>query len=328
MVFTKDFDNKTRFLVLFQDVTKTASRISKYLSISESTIYRWISQIENDEDIFVTKPGRGRKKRINEELIEEIIGEVESNPHGSSTRKLGAQFNLSNKTIHKILKDEDLKYQAVEKPTHHFTRDEKDFRVQFCREMLEDHSWKITQSFYADEMGIKLNDCYSRKVWSPPGKKVKVTPPDENVKLNCWGAISMEGATPLYIYKQNLNSDFYKDILEEAKEEMEELYPEGFNFIHDNYAVHQAAEEFAEEIGYEFTQFPTYSPDLNPIENLWATLKSSVRSDNPRNEDELKESLKTNWERLATKENLQPYFETLTQRYETCIEKKGVKLEV
>ena len=76
----------------------------------------------------------------------------------------------------------------------------------------------------------------------------------------------------------------------------------------------------------EIIDFPTYSPDLNPIENVWSTLKYKVACDAPESERELKRSLQSNWREITKVENLRPYLETLESRYRECIEKNGERL--
>jgi len=175
-------------------------------------------------------------------------------------------------------------------------------------------------------MGIRLSDTTIKKAWGAPSKKVKVEKPKKDVKLNCWGAISLRGATTLHIFKDNLKAAQYKGILEEHIPEMEALYPEGYLFQYDKSSVHKTCEEWMDNNYIRRVVFPTYSPDLTPIENLWGALKHSVRCDGPRNEAELTASLRRNWETLTTTGNLALYFESLTFRYSECIENNGVRL--
>ena len=49
-------------------------------------------------------------------------------------------------------------------------------------------------------------------------------------------------------------------------------------FMHDNAPVHTASiiQELLAELGVEVMVWPPYSPDLNPIENIWALMKAII----------------------------------------------------
>lgn len=327
MVFTREFDPKTRFMVVYQDVTKCATRISKLIGQPLRTIYDWIEKINNDEDIFVTAPGRGRKRDISEVQTKKIVNAARKNPQRSSTRSLGARFAVSNAKVHAILKDHGFEHKKIPAPSKALTEDEKDARVDYCRNMLKRRARPIETTFFSDEMGINLSDTHLDRVWMPPRQRIKCTKPKQNVRLNCWGAISCNGATDLYIFKGGLKADHYQDILLEHKQQMDDLYNGPYTFIHDNLSVHTAVEDWAKTNGLNIRDFPTYSPDLNPIENLWSALKYRVACDNPRTEQQMRNSLLRNWRNLTTLEALEPYFEGLKGRYQDCIDKGGGKLD-
>lgn len=314
-------------MVIYQDVTKTATRISKLIGEPLRTIYDWIQRINNDEDIFVTAPGRGRKRAISEEKTKRIVDAARRNPQRSSTRSLGARFSVSNAKVHVILKNHGFEHKRIQAPSKNLTEGEKDARVKYCRNMLKRKARPIETTFFSDEMGMNLSDAHPTKAWMPPLKRIKYTKPENNVRLNCWGAISFNGATELYIYKGGLKADHYQDILLQHKQQMDDLYDGIFTFIHDNLSVHTAVEEWAKTNGFKIGEFPTYSPDLSPIENLWSTLKHQVACDNPRTEQQMRNSLLRNWEKLTTPDALAPYFEGLKDRYQECIDKNGAKLD-
>ena len=90
---------------------------------------------------------------------------------------------------------------------------------------------------------------------------------------------------------------------------MRKMYPEGFLFQQDNLKAHHAVDDWIEEQNLEQVTFPSYSPDLTPIENLWFSLKHNARHDSPRTGAELINSLQNNWQILTTPANLNPYFE-------------------
>jgi putative transposase len=50
----------------------------------------------------------------------------------------------------------------------------------------------------------------------------------------------------------------------------------GIIIVLDNYASHKAGEEEAERLGIELVFLPPYSPNLNPIEYVWKSIKRII----------------------------------------------------
>jgi len=115
MPFSHTFDNKTRFLVIYQDVTKKPTSIAKYTGISIRTIYDWIKKIENDINIFKNAEGQGRKDSIAPAVKDNIVRKTRRNPTSSSTRSLGGQYGVSRTQAGTILKEKSFKFGAPEK---------------------------------------------------------------------------------------------------------------------------------------------------------------------------------------------------------------------
>jgi putative transposase len=63
--------------------------------------------------------------------------------------------------------------------------------------------------------------------------------------------------------------------------------------ILDNFKTHHAKKvrEEADKLGIVLVYLPPYSPDLNPIENVWKSVKRVVSEVSPLNVEELKETI-------------------------------------
>ena len=104
-------------------------------------------------------------------------------------------------------------------------------------------------------------------------------------------------------------------------------------FQHDNAPTHTAhvVRDALIELGVEVMDWPPHSPDLNPIENLWALLKAKIYEIRPdliymRNNDTTKDILVSTtqeaWDQLDTR-HLQHLSETMPHRVEAIIESQG-----
>jgi transposase len=72
--------------------------------------------------------------------------------------------------------------------------------------------------------------------------------------------------------------------------------------IMDNLATHKVSgvRQAIEEAGARLEYLPPYSPDFNPIENMWSKVKQSLRSQAPRTAAELFAASKIAFEAIST----------------------------
>ena len=94
--------------------------------------------------------------------------------------------------------------------------------------------------------------------------------------LMFWGAIRSDGRKLLVKCPNKLNAVGYLEILKIYEEKMHFL---DLIFQQDNAPVHKSKiiGNFFQENEWEALEWPAYSRDLNPIENLWAILKQRLR---------------------------------------------------
>ena len=97
-----------------------------------------------------------------------------------------------------------------------------------------------------------------------------------------------------------------------------------FIFQHDNDPKHTATltkQWFTTNEVFKL-DWPSQSPDLNPIENLWSLLDRSLVNRAPQNEQQLFQCLKDGWNALP-KSYLQDLIESMPRRCQAVIESKG-----
>ena len=120
-----------------------------------------------------------------------------------------------------------------------------------------------------------------------------------------WAGILLLGKTKLFITNKTIDSTLFTCILGDyLLPYAHATYGEDFILQQDNCPVHKSTytNEYLHDMGIETLKWPSKSPDLNPIENLWGILVRMVYQNGNktfRNKAELKEALLKEWFKIC-----------------------------
>ena len=177
----------------------------------------------------------------------------------------------------------------------------KEKRVLWCKERLDSNNQFA--EVLTDECSLQLDNhgrlCFRRRK-EPRKLKPRAKHP---IKVHVWGGIYQRGATQIVIFTGTMTATRYCSILEAGLLPfIEAVFPDHHRFQQDNDPKHcsRFAKEFLIEHGVNWWRTPAESPDLNPIENVWASLKYFLRHQyKPRNMESLIEGIRCFWKSLT-----------------------------
>ncbi|MFQ5885238.1 MAG: IS630 family transposase, partial [Thermoplasmata archaeon] len=115
-----------------------------------------------------------------------------------------------------------------------------------------------------------------QRMYQPVGEQMRIQAAGNNRKAYAFGVVDAHNGHPVVRTYDRKRSKEFMSFLEVLRE----AYPDIFIYIVlDNYAIHKTkeVEEVVELDGrMELVFLPTYSPNLNRMEDIWRTFHSHI----------------------------------------------------
>ena len=143
-------------------------------------------------------------------------------------------------------------------------------------------------------------------------------------KLHVWGAFSTKGVIELQTFENNMDSQKYIEILEKSKDRLNKLYPNGYILQCNNDSKHRSGMSLDYYIQNEIKllEWPVSSPDLNPIENIWANIKNKLGARVYNNKETLEADIMY-YCNVYAKDYSEIVVHSMRKRIDACILKGG-----
>jgi hypothetical protein len=174
-------------------------------------------------------------------------------------------------------------------------------RQNWCRYHIND-TWDDV--IFTDEKSFFLYNN-TRAAWIKPGCELPFrSQPSHVPRVQVLGAISCRGPIGVVFFVGHLNSEMHKQHLDLLVPQIPQRYPGSFRYLQDNDSSHTAHDSkiHLKRAVPRVQKLPPQSPDLNPIEHLWAALDTRVARHNATTVAQLQEAVRQEWLRITVQE--------------------------
>jgi hypothetical protein len=298
----------------------------------QRTIKHWVDHYQQHHSLQ-DEPRSGRPRVTSEDMDTSIVAAATETPI-TTPRIIRSELGVeaSARTVRRRLDEAGL-FGRVARIEYPFTQEHIDKRLKFAgdHENWSDNQWASV--LFGDETYICLGTHGQIWVQRPEDTAYLsecMVPGQTNFapKIGIWACFSSQGVGALRIFDDSMNTTLYGDTMKRwMKPCALRFWPNSaWFYLQDNASYHKSYRslEWFHNNGVSLVELPPHSPDLNPIENLWADLKRRVESRRPRSIQELKEIVNQEWENTSrlTCSNL---VDSMHDRMLAVIEERGFK---
>jgi transposase len=263
------------------------------LGIPRRTVSNFLQRLatrENKENL--PRSGRPRKTSKSDDRYLAYEAEADTEQKQKELRDI-TNIAVSIQTIRRRLREAGIRKWYAEKRALLNKRQAAE-RLEWAREHRHWARDDFDKVLWTDESLVKKdNDCRRKRVFRRQNTTEKYAPKNIQGKKKgggpsqmVWGCFVGNRLGPLFMVENIIKKEVYIHLLAESLLPfIDLLHEEGIHeviFQQVNASSHTAAitskwlKTMAQQLGFTIMQFPVNSPDLNPIENVWAHLKTEL----------------------------------------------------
>lgn len=265
----------------------TVPEIAEIHQTSQNTVYKWLNRFESEgpEGLY-DRPRSGRPPKVDSEVkrtLEEALSKPPTEQGYNFTvwttsllsehveRELGKQ--LCPDTIRRTLHDLGFRWR---KPRWSVERE--DPKAEERMDAIAKAIWNAgPQTICLVQDETKLGTLPPlRRMWMRKGQQVRIPTPKKNEKFYSYGALDLESGEWFDSLFEKANSDSTISYLESLLA----AYPgKHIILIWDQATYHTSKRVkrwIAKHDRLTVLLLPKYSPEINPVENIWRVVKQRV----------------------------------------------------
>jgi transposase-like protein len=335
----KDKESKRALVRLLSQKGESVRSIAAALNLSKSSVHRW----KNAPPLRTRKAAKPAKKVIARRAAVRKLAKSGRTIVGSrgksgraqpvviyrrnfpsvqliarELRRQGKFSDVSNSTVRRDLVAKGMTCRKKPKGPQRRLPD-AGIRVKFAKETVRSNEDFI----FSDESMFDCNNCGCATEWCESGEA-----PHEResygfaAKVHIWGAIGRNFIQIIHLPDHAITAPLYQRLVLIPMQQKLGPGLSGRVFIQDNAKCHVSNEKYLQGKKVKMVKWPPRSPDLNPIECLWAILKRKIADRGPTEPHELREFVDAEVAALSM-ETINKLVSGFKTRLKACIKKKG-----